>query len=486
MGRKKISIDEYIKLAQEMEISWIGDIPERTIEKTLWKCSIGHEWEASYHSIKKGTGCPHCSNHVAKTLYDYRLLAQKIGYSLKENTIPKTTHHKAVWICQNHHEWTSSYKDIINGNRCPYCSNRLKKTSLDYKNLGIEKNLKWLGSNIKNTHSKTLWQCKEGHEFLSSYDKIRSGGYCPECNGKRRKNNQDYIALGKSRGYKWLQSEAIPTHKKTKWECSDKHYFEASYKSIVTGSGCPYCAGLAKKQESHYKILAIEKGYEWLGTSLPKNVTIKTQWKCRNGHIFNSSYNYIQSGNGCLKCSGLEKKNSEDFKNLANSRKIEWIADKVENVMTKTKWKCHKGHTWLATYDSIRSGTSCPECQNIFNGARASKIQIEICKKVNGELNYPIGKYTIDIALFEDDLKIAIEYDCWYWHANRLLQDKERDLFLHENGWKIIRIKTRNQKPSNVEIFSAIEKIREGNEYVEVILDDWGQGNIFRTSSMNK
>jgi very-short-patch-repair endonuclease len=486
MGRNKISLSQYLQLASNAGIVLIGDIPDRIVDKAKWKCSKGHEWNASYHSINKGTRCPHCSNHVSKTLTDYESLARQIGYTLKDKNLPRTTHHKTTWICKNNHEWIATYRDIKNGNRCPFCSNRFKKAAINYQNLAKSKNLKWLGVKVMNTHTKTLWQCIQGHEFQASYDKIRGGGYCPECVGKRRKIKQDYIAISKEKGFKWLESDAPPAHKKTKWQCANKHYFEASLKSINNGSGCPYCAGLDKKQIHHYHILANEKGYTWVGGHLPKNVTTKTDWQCRNGHVFKSTYNYIQSGNGCKICSGLEKKTQKDYHNLAKKRNIEWVGIDIVNVMTKTSWKCENGHVWSATYDSIRTGTSCPECQNIINGARISKIQREICKQVQGKLNFRFNKYTIDIALFDNDLKVAIEYDCWYWHGNRIEFDKDRDAYLIQNGWKVIRIKTRNKKPSNHELHNAVEKIRNGQDYAEIILDDWGQGNTFISSKLKE
>ena len=51
-------------------------------KKLLWRCSKGHEWEASVYSRSKGIGCPRCSGSKME-----ENLAQLIKTLLPENTI---------------------------------------------------------------------------------------------------------------------------------------------------------------------------------------------------------------------------------------------------------------------------------------------------------------------------------------------------------------------------------------------------------------
>ena len=38
--------------------------------KIWWKCTLGHEWQATVGNRSKGAGCPYCSNHKAWAGYN--------------------------------------------------------------------------------------------------------------------------------------------------------------------------------------------------------------------------------------------------------------------------------------------------------------------------------------------------------------------------------------------------------------------------------
>ncbi|MBT2265970.1 DUF559 domain-containing protein [Rhodococcus erythropolis] len=45
----------------------------------------------------------------------------------------------------------------------------------------------------------------------------------------------------------------------------------------------------------------------------------------------------------------------------------------------------------------------------------------------------------LDLAL--PDLKIAVEYDGWYWHMDAADRDDKKTAQLHAAGWSVIRIR---------------------------------------------
>jgi len=114
------------------------------------------------------------------------------------------------------------------------------------------------------------------------------------------------------------------------------------------------------------------------------------------------------------------------------------------------------------------------------NGSiKTSSQQIELHKIIQEKypdaiLNYPCGRSVFDIAiLIDDNTKINIEYDGWYWHQNQL-KDIRRDFHFRKEGWKILRIKSANKLPSIEEIFEAIDYlINTEHHYKEIKLDDW-------------
>lgn len=96
---------------------------------------------------------------------------------------------------------------------------------------------------------------------------------------------------------------------------------------------------------------------------------------------------------------------------------------------------------------------------------------------MGGKLNYPCNSYKIDIAL--PDKKIAVEYDCWFWHGHKQDYDAQRDEILLAAGWKILHVKSNNQLPLQQEIEGAIAQLLKGEKMIEIILEDWGQGPTF-------
>jgi len=95
---------------------------------------------------------------------------------------------------------------------------------------------------------------------------------------------------------------------------------------------------------------------------------------------------------------------------------------------------------------------------------------------LNGELNKPEGRLNIDIALVTDGKRIAIEYDSWFWHAHKIEKDQRRAKALIYCGWKMLRVKSNYLIPPAEQLESAAEKLVRGQDYIEIVLDDWGKG----------
>jgi len=91
----------------------------------------------------------------------------------------------------------------------------------------------------------------------------------------------------------------------------------------------------------------------------------------------------------------------------------------------------------------------------------------------NVELNYPLSKINLDVALFISVFKIDIEYDAWYWHQNQQ-KDRRRDEFSKSQGWKILRIKSGILLPTLEQLKYSIEKlINSSRTFTSIILNDW-------------
>jgi len=470
---------DYHALAERRGFHWKGPEVPNVFTNTFWECSQGHHWEAPYHGIQRGNGCPVCAGRVPKTPTDYRALAKKRGFRWLGPEVPNNRT-KTVWKCEKGHRWEAPYSNIQQGRGCPVCAGLAPKTSADYHALASERGFRWLGPEVPNNRTNTVWECEHGHCWEAPYSNIQQGSGCPICSGKAPKTPADYHAMARAQGIRWLGPHVPDTKIKTTWECGHGHRWEARYNDIQQGCGCPTCAieRVAEQRRNKpvdYQRLAQGRGFRWLGPKVP-NVGTKTCWECKQGHQWEACYNDIQQGNGCPYCAGVVPKTPEDYHALAAERGFLWLGPKVPNTGTNTTWECEQGHRWEARYDNINHGTSCPVCADMVHGARVSQVQRDLCKMLGGELNYPFGRYNIDVAMNIDGVAIAVEYDSWYWHSHRQEQETKRAEDLLVADWRVLQIKSNALLPTQEQLDNAISRLLAGEEWVEIVLDDWGEG----------
>lgn len=288
----------------------------------------------------------------------------------------------------------------------------------------------------------------------------------------KRKLPADYHHMAESRGFRWIGPEVPNIFTGTGWQCEQGHRWMARYGNISTGRGCPFCSNRIPKVAKDYWVLAKRRGFKWLGPEAPTTED-KTEWECQFGHRWSATYQKIRKGKGCPYCYGNVPKTPNDYRALAESRGFIWVGLEAKGVKVKTIWECQYGHRWEATYHHIDGGTGCTYCIDMVNGARVSKVQRALCEMLNGDLNHPFGRYSIDVALKIDGVTIAVEYDSCYWHLNRDEYDTQKDALLVEAGWRILRIKSNTQLPSREEIDVALGRLLSGEQQVEIVLDDW-------------
>jgi len=358
-----------------------------------------------------------------------------------------------------------------------------RKKPADYHKLAEKAGFRWLGPEVKNSAANTQWECSIGHVWPTPYTTIQGGHGCPHCAGMVPKTSTDYYALGEKMGLTWMGPEVPNIRTRTNWQCSAGHVWPARYGDISRGHGCPHCAGMARKTPEDYHALAKSRGFTWLGPEVQNNQT-KTGWRCDKGHEWQGLYDSIQTGHGCLTCAGKAPKIKDDYHALADVRGFRWVGSKLpKNTMTKTTWECENGHHWRSHYNNISFGSGCPDCVDMVNGHFVSKQQRTICEMLNGELNERAGPYYIDVAFEAGDMRVALEYDAWYWHAHNAEYDTQRDTNLIEAGWRVLRVKSNKEVPTKEQLEAAIARLMAGEMQAEIELGDWGMGPTRFTQS---
>jgi len=76
---------------------------------------------------------------------------------------------------------------------------------------------------------------------------------------------------------------------------------------------------------------------------------------------------------------------------------------------------------------------------------------------LNVELNYPVSRANLDVALFCCQKQIDIEFDGRHWHQDKT-KDSRRDFFMLDNQWNVIRFIGDRNPPNETQLLDAINK----------------------------
>jgi very-short-patch-repair endonuclease len=88
-------------------------------------------------------------------------------------------------------------------------------------------------------------------------------------------------------------------------------------------------------------------------------------------------------------------------------------------------------------------------------------------------INVPCSSFLLDCVINVNDSKIDIEYDGSYWHQD-IRKDLIRDKIVQKNGYKVLRIKSKNKIPNQEQIQKAIQFLLQPESYfTQIILDDY-------------
>mgnify|MGYP004648255663 CR=1 FL=1 len=114
---------------------------------------------------------------------------------------------------------------------------------------------------------------------------------------------------------------------------------------------------------------------------------------------------------------------------------------------------------------SLYKHGNCMTSANQFDIYTNLKSEYSKC-----ELNYPCGRYNLDIMIVTDSGKIDIEYDGWYWHKDKQDKDKIRDKYILDKGYKIIRfICKKNEYIDKDFLLDTIESMKSHNSNIKII-----------------
>lgn len=113
-----------------------------------------------------------------KTLQDFA--TYKGGKLLSEEYINSST--KLLWQCSNGHSWLSLWNNVkSHGSWCPKCSNVMKPTLEELRHFATKCGGSLISNKYNNNYSELSWSCNKGHSWRATWNNISKGTWCPIC-----------------------------------------------------------------------------------------------------------------------------------------------------------------------------------------------------------------------------------------------------------------------------------------------------------------
>ena len=239
-------------------------------KKVWWKCSKGHEWQATVNDRKKGFGCPYCAGRMVLQGYnDLETTHPKLALewhptkngALSPTMVSHGSNRRVWWICSKGHEWKMEIVNRCNGYGCPYCAGRMVLQGYnDLETTHPKLALEWHPTKngelsptmfSRGSTRKVWWICSNGHEWQASIGSRSNGSGCPYCSGNKvMQGFNDLATKNPVLAAEWHPTKnesLLPSQvtaksgKKVWWLCKHGHEWEAKICSRSNGSGCPVC-----------------------------------------------------------------------------------------------------------------------------------------------------------------------------------------------------------------------------------------------------
>lgn len=277
------------------------------------------------------------------------------------------------------------------------------------------KNTKYL-----NAKTKVKIFCKKHGEFEQLPGNHKRGNGCPKCIYNKLTKKEILEQFKNIHGDKYNYSSVVykGDNIKVKIICQEHGIFKQTPGIHKTGSGCKTCAGLDKLNnttvvEQFKKIHGGKYKYSLVNY---KNNSTKIKIICLEHGIFEQTPNNHKSGNGCKKCSGLERLDNkiiiEHFKKI-HKNKYDYSLVEYIGAHTKVKIICKKHGEWEQTPNNHKNGNGCPVCKeskgerevrNWLNNNKINFISQYKFKNCKNSLQLPFDFYL-------PEYNLCIEYN---------------------------------------------------------------------------
>lgn len=231
---------------------------------------------------------------------------EKEGYKLLSD---KYINNKQLldYICSKHHKHKINWNSWDHGSRCPCCAGQSKPTIKEIEKSFKDEGYELLTKYYKNNTQKLDYLCSNGHKHNISWKEWkRLGNRCPYCSRKIKKTIFEIKDLFEKENYILLTTDYNNAYTRLYYICPIGHKHSIRWHNWSSGHRCPYCAGQTKPKIDEIKVSFSNEGYELLSTTYQTNKTL-LKYRCPKGHKHSISWLKWKQGRRCRKCSYISR-----------------------------------------------------------------------------------------------------------------------------------------------------------------------------------
>lgn len=209
-------------------------------------------------------------------------------------------------------------------------------------------------------------------------------------------------------------------------KCSNPNHpsYEVNFNNFKNGKRCPKCkfeklSNVFRKDFSLIKKEIENRSYEIIEIIGGKYINLNTEFilRCKNGHLWKTTYRNFMHGNDCSHCFGNGKLTYEYVKEYLKYYDYILLSKEYINASTLLEVQCSEGHIFYITYNKFQQGRRCPVCTK-WKGEREI---IRIFEKYNITYEYQ-KKYEGLYGINKNKKTSLLSYDFYLPNYNLLIE----------------------------------------------------------------
>ncbi len=470
-----------------------------------WLCAVApdHVWRARIAGrTSKNSGCPACAGRQVSVTNSLASLQPKIAAewhptkngNLQPSDVAAGTASKYWWKCPvaDDHEWVTSPAHRVAGKTgCPACAGQQLSTTNSLATHSPDIAAEWHPTKngsltpadvVNGTHKKVWWRCRDNPNHVwdaNIVDRTRRGDGCPYCSSHRVDNNNNLTVTHPTIAAEWHptkngdrrpQDVAAGSGFRVWWKCPegpDHEWRTRILERAVNGHNCPACANLQLSVTNALSKIRPDIAKQWHptknGNLSPEDVVAggnkRAWWLCPVAldHEWQTTIGQrVSQNSGCPACANQQVSTTNSlatkFPDIAaqlHPTKNGGIDPKqiISGSNHSYIWRCpvNTDHEWETTVNKrVHEKTGCPYCDIAPRSKQEIRLAFELAHHIPIDHEFHKIKTAMrlwDVDICAPDLKLVIEFDGSYFHAEKAEKDRTKARNLRRNGWRVVRVR---------------------------------------------